>query len=108
MSKKKLIGLATIFNVIMIVAFVFSNIYIWNFINKISSQKHYGSDGVTIPVIGIDALQITGSTIGWTSDGTQEPRPLPTVIPNYPFYIFWIVIVGNLALIVLILRKQIT
>ncbi len=106
MSKKKLIGLAIIFNIIMLVAFIFSSIYIWNFINKITDLGYYGSNGVTIPTIWITALQITGGTIGWTSDGTRVPRPLPTVIPNYPFMLFWITLIGNLILIAFLIQKS--
>ncbi len=106
MSRDKLILLLVVFNVLMAVFFIFSSIYIWDFINNTTSQWSYGTDGVTIPTINIDAFQVTGGTIGWTSDGIQVPRPLPAVIPNYPFFIFWIAIVGNFAAIALLLRKH--
>ncbi len=102
----KILALMILFNVVMIVAFILSSVYTWDFINNMTSQWSYGSDGVAIPIINIDAFQVTGGTIGWTSEGIQIPRPLPAVIPNYPFFIFWIAIVGNLVLTAFILRKQ--
>ena len=94
-----------IFNVLIIVAFIFSNIYIWDFINNLTSQWSHDSSGTAIPIININGLQVTGGTIGWTSEGIQIPRPLPTVIPNYPFIVFWVAMMGNLVLITLILRN---
>ncbi len=105
MFRRKLVVSTAVFNALMIVAFIYSNSYIWGFINNMTSQWSYGN-GVTIPIITIDAFQVTGGTIGWTSDGIQVPRPLPAVIPNYPFFIFWTAIVGNLAAMALILRKN--
>ena len=52
--------LVVIFNVLMIVAFILSNIYIWDFINTLTSQTRYDSNGVVIPQIQINALQVTG------------------------------------------------
>lgn len=104
MSKKKMIVALVVFNALMIVAFILSNIYVWDFINNMTSQWSYGN-GVAIPIINIDAFQVTGETIGWTSDGIQVPRPLPAVIPNYPFFIFWVAMLGNLVLAALILRN---
>ena len=95
-----------VFNALMIVTFIFSSVYIWDFINNLTSQANHDSSGTTIPIINVDALQVTGGTVGWTSEGIQIPRPLPTEIPNYPFFIFWLTIVGNLVLIALGLRKN--
>ena len=106
MSRRKMIVCVAVFNALMIVAFIFSSVYIWDFINNLTSQANHDSSGTTIPIINVDALQVTGGTVGWTSEGIQIPRPLPTVIPNYPFFIFWLTIVGNLVLIALGLRKK--
>ena len=106
MSKRQMIVCVAIFNVLMIVAFIFSNLYIWDFINNLTSQWRHDSSGTTIPIIHINGLQVTGGTVGWTSEGIQIPRPLPTVIPNYPFILFWIAMVGNLIFIASVLRKQ--
>ncbi len=106
MSKSKLFVCLVVFNALVIVAFILSSIYIWDFIDNLTSQAYHGSSGTTIPIINVDWLQVTGGTVGWTSDGTQIPRPLPTVIPNYPFFIFWAALIGNLVLIALILRRH--
>jgi hypothetical protein len=106
MPRREMIVCVAVFNLLMVLAFIFSNMHIWDFINNLASQASHGSGGTTIPIIEINGLQVTGGTVGWTSDGIQIPRPLPAVISNYPFYIFWVVIVGNLVLMALILRKQ--
>lgn len=106
MSKRQMIVFIAIFNVLMIVAFIFSNICIWDFINNLTSQASHDSSGTTIPIININALQVTGGTVGWTSEGIQIPRPLPTIIPNYPFFIFWVAMIGNLVFAVLIMKSK--
>ncbi len=106
MSKKKMIVGLIISNALIIVAFILSSIYIWNFINNTTSQWSYSNDGVTIPIINLNALQVTGGTVGWTNDGTQIPRPLPTIIPNYPFMLFWIAVIGNIIFAVLIQKSK--
>jgi len=105
MSKRKLIVVLAVFNALMCVAFVFSSIYIWDFVNSLTSERSHDNSGTTTPIINMDVFQVTGGTVGWTSDGIQIPRPLPTIIPNYPFYIFWIAIVGNAVLFAVVLRK---
>ena len=102
----KILSLMILFNVLMIVAFIFSNICIWGFINNLTSQASHESSGTTIPIININALQVIGGTIGWTSEGIQIPRPLPTIIPNYPFFIFWVATIGNIVFAVLIMKSK--
>jgi len=102
----KTLAFMILFNVLIGIAFVFSNIYIWGFVNNISSQGSHDGNGTTIPIININALQVTGGTVGWTSEGIQIPRPLPTIIPNYPFFIFWVAMIGNLVFAVLIMKSK--
>ena len=108
MSKRQMIVFLSIFNVLMIVAFIFSNIYIWDYLNtQINLQSSHQPNGATIlPSIQINGLQVTVSHAGWTSDGMLIPMPAPISVPNYPFFIFWVAIVGNLILMALILRKR--
>ncbi len=89
----------------MALAFIFANISIWNFINTLSSQASYG-DGVVIPIIQVNALQVTGYIDAWTKEGLAIPTMAPGVIPNYPFIIFWVAVVGNLVLMAFILRRK--
>ena len=102
----KILALMILFNVLMGIAFIFSNIYIWDFINNLTSKASHDSSGTTIPIININSLQVTGGAVGWTSEGIQIPRPLPTIIPNYPFFIFWVAMIGNLVFAVLIMKSK--
>ncbi len=97
-----------VFNVVMIVAFIFANIYIWDFLNKqINLNSSHQPDGNTVvPIIQIDGLQVTVDHVGWTSDGILIPMPLPPVVPNYPFILFWVAAIGNIFFAVVILRGQ--
>ncbi len=111
MSKKKLIGVATIFNVIMIVVFMFSNFIVWDYLNteiNLNSSHSPNGGGAIVPSIGINGFMIQVGHSGWLKDGTMIPMPLPTAILNYPFIVFWITLIGNLILIALILKKQTT
>jgi hypothetical protein len=106
MSKRKLVVCVAVFNALIIMAFIFSNIYIWDFINNLTSQARHDSSGVVIPNIQINSLQVTGWIDAWTSEGFLVPTVPPASVPNYPFIVFWVAIVGNLILIALILRKH--
>ncbi len=109
MSKRRMMVYVTVFNVVMVVAFVFSNIYIWDYLNteiNLNSSYSPNGGGAIVPGIIINGFIIQVGHAGWTSDGTMIPMPAPASILNYPFTIFWITLIGNLVLIALILRKQ--
>ena len=91
----------------MIVTFIFSNIYMWDFLNtQINKQGGRQVNGVyVIPFIQVTGLQVTIGHNAWTSDGIAVPTALPISVPNYPFIVFWVTIAGNLGLIALLLRK---
>lgn len=108
MSKRRMIVYVAIFNVLMIVAFIFSNIYMWNSLRTIvdNGAGYQGQDSYVIPFVEDSGLQVSISHVFFAENATVvNLGPLPTVVPNYPFYVFWISIVGNLALIALVLRK---
>lgn len=104
----KIPALMILFNVVMIVAFIFANIYIWDFLNtQINLNSTHQPDGNTdVPLIQINGLQVTVDHAGWTSDGTMIPMPLPAVVPNYPFILFWVAMIGNILFAVLIYRSK--
>jgi hypothetical protein len=110
MSKKQVIAYVAIFNALMIVAFIFSNIYIWDFLTtQINGNFGYTlTNGIvtyTEPHIRINGFQVSVGIVGARSDGGNIPTPVPLSVPNYPFYVFWVAIVGNLVLMFLILRN---
>ena len=108
MSKRQTFVFVAIFNMLMIVAFIFSNICMWDFFNKqINLQGVRQENGIyVIPFIHINGLQVTIGHDAWASDGVTVPVAPPISVPNYPFIVFWVAIVGNLILIALVLRTQ--
>jgi hypothetical protein len=94
--------LVVIFNVLVGVAFVSSNIYMWDYlntqINEVGGNKGQGS--FVIPYIEVSGLQVTVGHEFWSDNGTVvNLGPFPTGVPNYPFILFWVSMVGNLVFI---------
>jgi hypothetical protein len=96
MQKKSVLFLT--FNVIFIVLFVFSSFYVWGFIN--STDATLGQTQVSI-----DPFVLTISH-PITQDGMVNLGPLPTVVPNYPFFIFLIATAGNIGFFYLAMGKK--
>jgi len=105
--KKQTIGYIVVFNVLIIVAYVFSSIYLWDFLStQINQQGGRQENGIyIIPFIQITGLQLTVGHDAWTSDGIVVPTALPISVPNYLFMVFWIAIIGNLIFMAVLLRK---
>ena len=111
MSKKKVVAYVAIFNVLVIALYVFSTVYMWDSLKTIVDTGAGGSyeHGFVVPFVEETGLQVTISHVFYGISGNQtivNLGPLPTPVPNYPFIVFWISIVGNLVLMALILRKQ--
>ncbi len=104
----KIPALMIVFNVVMLVAFIFANIYIWDFLNtQINLNSSHEPNGNTVvPIIQIDGLRVTADHVGWTSEGILIPMPLPAVVPNYPFILFLVATIGNILFAVAILRRR--
>jgi hypothetical protein len=104
----KILVLMILFNALMIVAFAFSNICIWDFLNTQVNLKssHQPNGNTIVPIIQINGLQVIVDHVGWTSDGVIMPMPLPASVPNYPFILFWAAITGNMLFAVWILRSK--
>jgi hypothetical protein len=102
-----MISYVIVFNVLVIAAFVISNLYMWDFLStQVNRQGGRQENGVyVIPFIHVDGLQVTVGHDAWTSDGVAVPTALPISVPNYPFLVFWLAVVGNLILAALLLRK---
>jgi hypothetical protein len=102
-SKRRVfVVLIVIFNVLVGVAFVSSNIYMWNYldttINEVGGNK--GQGNFVIPYIEVSGLQVTVGHEFWSDNGTLvNLGPLPKSVPNYPFILFWVGMVGNLVFI---------
>ncbi len=97
-------ALALIFNVTMGVSFVLANNSMWvSIIAEIDyDPSQVAEDSHVVPYIIISDFEVSvGQAI--YSNGAFNPGPLPTVVPNYPYMLFWVCMVGNLVLLVLAL-----
>jgi len=101
MSRRRvLITLIIFFNVLFSLSFIFSNIYMWNYLKTEINDKTPAAY-----IEDIDAFQVSISH-PYINDTAINLGPVPTVIPNYPFILFWISTIGNLFFILLILRSK--
>ena len=98
-------ALALIFNVTVGVSFVLANNSMWDFI---TSEIGYDPSRIAddsnhvVPYIIISDFEVSvGHSIYF--NGTRHGGPLPEVIPNYPYMLFWVCMVGNFVIIVLAL-----
>ena len=109
MSKRRiLIALIVLFNIFIILGFVFSNLYIWNLLKTQVDQgiAYNGEGGYTIPYIENFGLQISISHPFYENGTIANLGELPGAVPNYPFILFWVAPVGNLLFIWVLMKKQ--
>ena len=84
---------AVVFDAIVGFLFVGFNSWLWGYINGQITQNLWGPF----------TLSIARQTI---IDGRAETIGLTLPIPNYPFILFWVAIVGNLIIIALSARSN--
>jgi hypothetical protein len=109
MSKRRgLVALIILFNAIIVTGFILSNIYMWNFLKtEINEKASYNGQGLyAISCIEGIGFQVSISHPVYANGTIVNLGPLPTVIPNYPFILFWVSIIGNLVFIALVLRNK--
>ena len=95
---------ALIFNVTVSVSFVLVNDSMWDFITSEIGYdpSRVAEDSHVEPYIIISGFEVSvGHSI--YSDGVINLGPLPTVVPNYPYMLFWVCMIGNFVIIVLAL-----
>jgi hypothetical protein len=85
----KLVFLA-IFDIMVAVPFVASNWWIWNYLSGKITANVWGPFQITV------IPQLSGG----------GPVGISSPIPNYPFILFWIALVGNFVIVFLLLRKN--
>jgi hypothetical protein len=99
MSKRHvLIALIILFNAIMVTGFILSNIYMWNFLKTEINDKTAYIEEIGFQVSISHPVYVNGTIVNL--------GPLPTVIPNYPFILFWVSTIGNVVFIALVLRNK--
>jgi hypothetical protein len=94
--------LVVIFNVLIGVAFVSSNISMWDYlntqINEVGGNKGQGS--FVTSYIEISGFQVTVGHEFWSDNGTRvNLGPVSKGVTNYPYILFWVSMVGNLVFI---------
>ena len=95
---------ALIFNVTVGVSFVLAHDSMWDFIiTEIDYDPSRVAEGSHVePYVIISGFEVSvGHFIH--SNGVFSSGGLPEVIPNYPYMLFWVCMIGNFAIIVLAL-----
>jgi len=107
-QRRILTEIIVLFNVLIVLGFVFSNFYIWNFFNTQIDQgiTYNGQGGYSIPYIEDFGLQVSVSHPFYENGTIVNLGSTPTAVPNYPFILFWVAIVGNLLFILILLRNK--
>ena len=99
-SKNVIIVVIVLFNIFVSLGFVFSNVYVRDFLYSETDVDSAFSQ------IYFDFFKISVSNHPVFVDGVLSPSPLPRVIANFPFILFWISVIGNLILFAIVLRKN--
>jgi len=100
------IVLALIFNVVMGVVFVLANNSLWDFIKaEIDHAPPPIDEGLhqVVPYIHISGFEVGISHHIYINGTIGNLGPLPTVVPNYPYMLFWVCMAGNFVILVLAL-----
>jgi len=90
----KILALMILFNVLLGIAFVFSNYYIWNSLEEYPYTTDHWSPFM---ISYVQRYLVNGELVS-----IQTIR----VIPNYPFWLFWVAMIGNILFAVFILRSK--
>jgi|WetSurMetagenome_2_1015567.scaffolds.fasta_scaffold45602_2 hypothetical protein len=93
MSKNDWIILTGVFDILISLPFIASNLYIWQYL----------AGRITVNAWGPLQMSIAPQTI---INGQAETIVLVFPFPNYPFILFWVALAGNFALLVLALRSK--
>jgi uncharacterized membrane protein len=98
------IAVAVIFNVLVGLGFVLASNYLFDYLNTEINDVGYTDQGLyVIPHTRFSGFQVEISSGIYENGQVVSIGPLPTVITNYPYILFWSSIVGNFILIALVL-----
>jgi hypothetical protein len=95
-------------NLLLIVIFVLSSAYVGSFVStQVNEMQGFSGQGlVTIPYVETYGFTVSISHIIYENGTVVNLGPLPTTIPNYPFYVFWITVIVNLLLFWSLYKKH--
>jgi hypothetical protein len=98
------IALVVIFNVAVSGGFILASNYLFDYLNTEMGDIGYTDQGLySIPYIVFSGFQVQISHEMYENGQSVNLGPLPTVIPNYPYILFWVSTLGNLGLMALAL-----
>jgi len=83
-----------LFNALVSLGYIFSNFYFWNLLNGYLTINDW------------NPFQIAIAHVIVTSNGQTAPAGTYFPLPNYPFILFWVSLVGNLCFFILALRNK--
>jgi hypothetical protein len=99
-----LFALALIFNVLMGVGYVLASSNLYDYLEAEMNELGYTEQGLyVIPHILINGFQVEISHTYYENGQVVNLGPLPTVVPNYPYLLFWVSMIGNLVFVALAL-----
>ena len=99
-----LFGLVLIFNVLLGVGYVVASGNLYDYLETEMSDVGYTEQGLyVIPYIRITGFQVEISHSYCENGQVVNLGPLPTVVPNYPYILFLVLMIGNLGFIALAL-----
>ena len=97
-------ALALIFNVVMGVGYVVASGNLYDYLETEMNDVGYTEHGLyVISHIRITGFQVEISHAYYENGQVVNLSPLPTVVPNYPYLLFWVSMIGNLVFVALAL-----
>ncbi|MEJ2363956.1 MAG: hypothetical protein P8017_04615 [Deltaproteobacteria bacterium] len=94
------LAVVVIFNVVLSVGFVLASNYLFDYLNTEIGDVGYTDQGLyVIPYIRFSGFQVNISHDIYENGQVVNLGTLSTVIPNYPYILFWASTLGNIILI---------
>jgi uncharacterized membrane protein len=90
--------------VLMGVGYVLASSTLYDYLETEMNELGYTEQGLyVIPHIHITGFQVEISHAYYENGQVVNLGPLPTVVPNYPYILFWVSMIGNLVFVALAL-----
>jgi len=95
------VALIVAFNVVLSVSFVLASNYLFDYLNsEINDVSYNDQTGLyVIPYIHFSGFEVQISGTIYEDGYVVNLGPLPDVILNYPYILFWVSVIGNIVLV---------
>jgi hypothetical protein len=95
------VALIVVFNVVLSVGFVLASHYLFGYLNsEINSVSYNDQTGLyVIPYIHFSGFEVQVGGVIYEDGQVVNLGPLPDVILNYPYILFWVSVIGNIVLV---------